>query len=123
LGLSLIRILRRGTHRCGLDGEFQEAFSSPELSDWPVLARQLRDQVCENFGWNPAEFAQLPGFEFNGPSGAVRRGIIIHPLWSRDEISGRLATAVAEAGGADDVILADTFNLARRMSWAYSQWT
>jgi hypothetical protein len=123
LGLSMIRILRHGDHRCGLDGEGAEGFAFPELSEWLTLAAQLRAQLCENFGWNPAEYAGLPGFHFTGPDGAARAGVVIHPLWSRDNPSGRLAEAVAEAGGTGDVILTDTFNLARRMSWAYSQWT
>lgn len=122
LGLSLIRILRNTEYRCGLDGDISQAFGEPELADWLALAGSLRNQLCENFGWDAAEFASLPGFSFTDENGAPRRGIMIHPLWSRDEISGRLAEAVAEAGGTDRIILADTFNVARRMSWTYSKW-
>jgi hypothetical protein len=67
-------------------------------------------------------FGELPGFTFPDANGNTRNGVIVHPLWSRDSITGRLAVAVAEAGDPDEVIMADTFNVARRMSWAYQQW-
>jgi len=124
LGLSLLRILKDGSHQCGLDSNvpFAKAFDLPELVDWPLYAGKLRDQLCANFHWRPAIFGDLPGFTFRDASNRVRNGVMIHPLWSRDVIAGRLAVSVAEAGDPDDVILADTFNLARRMSWAYQQW-
>jgi hypothetical protein len=116
--------MKDNSYRCGLDSSmsFEAAFSTPELLDWPSHARNLRDQLCQNFSWSPMTFGDLPGFTFEDASGLARNGVIIHPLWSRDSIAGRLAVAVAEAGDPDNVILADTFNLARRMSWAYQQW-
>jgi Lhr-like helicase len=124
LGLSLLRIFKDRSHQCGLDDSMpaEAAFSLPELSDWRSYAGKLRDQLCQNFHWQLATFGDLPGFTFQDASGNTRNGIMIHPLWSRDELTGRLAAAVAEAGDPDEVILADTFNLARRMSWAYQQW-
>jgi len=124
LGLSLLRILKDGSHQCGLDADipFAQAFALPELTDWPSYAGKLRDQLCGNFHWTPTTFGDLPGFTFRDANNRVRNGVMIHPLWSRDVMTGRLALSVAEAGPPDDVILADTFNLARRMSWAYQQW-
>jgi len=124
LGLSLLRILKDGSHQCGLDNAVpvDNAFSLPELSDWRSYAGKLRDQLCQNFHWQPTVFGDLPGFKFRDANHDERCGVIIHPLWSRDEMTGRLAMAIAEAGDPDEVILADTFNLARRMSWAYQQW-
>jgi DEAD/DEAH box helicase domain-containing protein len=124
LGLSLLRILKDGRHQCGLDnsGPFTEAFSLPELAEWPAYAGKLRDQLCANFHWQPRTFGDLPGFTFRDSNNRERNGVMIHPLWSRDVITGRLAVSVAAAGSPDEVILADTFNLARRMSWSYQQW-
>jgi DEAD/DEAH box helicase domain-containing protein len=125
LGLSLLRIMKDSTHQCGVNDsqDVLEAFSPPELSDWIERATALRDQICQNFQWRPGLFGELPGFSFEDAMNRSRNGILIHPLWSRDAITGRLAEAVANAGDPDRVILADTFNLARRMSWAYQQWT
>jgi hypothetical protein len=124
LGLSLLRIMKDQSHQCGLDDSVpaETAFAPPELADWLPYARKLRDQLCENFSWKSTVFGELPGFTFPDASGNTRNGVIVHPLWSRDNITGRLAVAVAEAGDPDEVILADTFNVARRMSWAYQQW-
>jgi Lhr-like helicase len=124
LGLSLLRVMKDSSYQCGLDDSvaMEASFSLPELADWPSYATTLRDQLCQNFQWQRATFGDLPGFTFEDASGRARNGILMHPLWSRDEIVGRLASAVADAGSADNVILADTFNVARRMSWSYQQW-
>lgn len=119
LAVSLVRMLHDSTHSCGLDGNF-DAF--PELSGWLSSAQREVTRVCEAFGpggaWQPRQFGQLHGFMAGN-----RPGIVIHPLWHRQNAVGILADAIAEAedhGGP--VILADTFNLSRRLSWSRMSW-
>ena len=120
LAISLLRIFHDKSHCCGLDGNF-EAY--PEIQDWMLTAKREANRVCQAFGpdgsWSPQKFGTLSGFLINGG----KPGIIIHPLWHRRSSSGILADAIAEAEdyGAS-VILADTFNLTRRLSWSRMQW-
>lgn len=119
LGISTLKALNDSRYACGLDGNF----NGPELIDWAEHAVALRDSLCESFGtnstWRAEQFGSLPGFV-----AGHRKGIMIHPLWSRRRFIGVLAEAVAETEVADeDLILADTFNVGHRMSWTYMQWT
>lgn len=122
LGVAMLRLLLEGDNfSCALDGKFNQF---PELADWKTIAARERDRLCSSLGsptaqWLPRQFGELPGFLIAGR----RPGLMIHPLWSRGSPSGALAEAIAEAEQAgSDVILADTFNVSRRMSWAYMQW-
>ena len=122
LGVALLRLLLEGDNfSCALDGSFKKF---PELADWKAIAARERDRLCSSFNspttqWEPRQFGELPGFVIGGR----RSGLMIHPLWSRGSPAGILADAIAEAEQfGDDVILADTFNVLRRMSWTYMQW-
>ena len=118
----MLRLLLEGDNfSCALDGNFNHF---PELADWKTFAERECDRLCSSFSspaaqWLPRQFGELPGFLIAGR----RPGLMIHPLWSKGAPSGVLAEAIAEAEQAgSDVILADTFNVSRRMSWAYMQW-
>jgi DEAD/DEAH box helicase domain-containing protein len=121
LGLSLLKLLLNGgNYACGLDGDFT---SNIELSDWHSAATRERNRLCASFTsatmeWKPMQFGALPGF-----LAGSRPGVMIHPLWSRGAPGEILAEAIVEAQQhAENVIFADTFNVSRRMSWAYIQW-
>lgn len=121
-GVAMLRLLLEGGNfSCALDGDFDHF---PELADWQAIAARERDRLCSSFGspaapWQPMQFGRLPGFLIAGS----RPGLMIHPLWSKGSPSGILAEAIAEAEQTgNDLILADTFNVSRRMSWAYMQW-
>lgn len=122
LGISMLRILVDPTELpCGLDGSFE---SFPELADWPSIAARERDRLCATFTsptaeWTPHQFGLLPGFV-----AGRRPGVMVHPLWSRGAPAGILAEAIAYAEQVGECpILADTFNISRRLSWSYMEWS
>jgi hypothetical protein len=78
-------------------------------------ARQLRSSFCETFGCRAVECGPLPGFEVGS-----RKVIVTHPLWDPNAPSGELALAVASFSKDTKLHFVDTFNMQRRMSWAYS---
>lgn len=111
LGLSLLRVLADGTFSCGLDGNFK----SPELEDWMPMARMLRDLFCQSFGSCVThDFGPLPGLSLG-----QRSIIIVHPLWDQAHPIEYLAQAVATTDTPPQFL--DTFNILRRMSWAYQR--
>jgi len=113
LGLSVLRAFSSHDFRCGLDGDW----SLPDLDGWMLYATGLRDSFCEAFPvCLPCTYGSLPGFEL--PAKTIRV-VIAHPLWNRRQVSDLLAEAASSAGIG--VRFLDTFNLARRMSWAYQQ--
>lgn len=122
LGVAMLRLLLEGDKfSCALDGDFNKF---PELADWKTIAARERDRLCSSFRspaaeWETRQFGELPGFLIAGR----RPGLMIHPLWSKGSPAGVLAEAIADAEQfGDDVILADSFNVPRRMSWAYMRW-
>jgi len=113
LGLSLLRVLAHEGFICGLDGQF----NSPELQDWMTMARSLRDVFCNSFtSCKPTEFGPLPGVTVG-----ARRVVIVHPFWDQYRPAGYLAEAIATIGAESTLKFLDTFNLLRRMSWAYQR--
>lgn len=113
LGMTLLRVLASSDFRCGLDG----IFTAPDLEDWMQAARDLRDTFCQSFrGCVPRDFGPLPGVELG-----ARRVIITHPLWDQARPSGYLAEAIAAVDIDTPPRFLDTFNILRRMSWAYQQ--
>ena len=119
LGLSFLRLLFTDGYVCGIDGNF----AYPELSNWMELAKTQAERICRAFSspgnsWTPRTFGGLPGFVAGN-----RPGLLIHPLWHRSKSTGILADAIADAMVVGpNPILADTFNVSRRMSWAYQTW-
>lgn len=113
LGLSLLRVLADGGFLCGVDGQF----NSPELQDWMTMARSLRDVFCNSFtSCKPSEFGPLPGMTVG-----ARSVVIVHPFWDQYSPAGYLADAIATVDAESALKFLDTFNLLRRMSWAYQR--
>jgi hypothetical protein len=110
LGLSLLRVLSDSSYHCGLNGNF----STPDLADWPTRASELRDTFCASFGCTPVMFDELPGFQ-----AGERCVVVVHPLWDCSKPTGSLARAAATVAPDDTLQFIDTFNMHRRMSWAY----
>lgn len=108
LGLSLLRVLRTDSHRCGLDGNF----NVPEIETWMSIATGLRDSFCGSFGCVPQQYGSLPGFRVGGND-----VLVVHPLWDMHAPKGILAEAAAYCEA--DPYYVDTFNLLRRESWTY----
>lgn len=97
----------------------------PYEERWLSLAEKVRDDLSRAFRGEATSFAGLPALTFN------RLAVIItHPLWNTlesnmpDQLAGAVAEA-AEAGflrdGPRRLRLLDSFNLARRPSWALAQ--
>jgi hypothetical protein len=113
LGLALLRVLSDKEFSCGLDGNFK----APELEDWTQMAHALRDAFCQSFGSCVAQdFGPLPGISLG-----ARRIIIVHPLWDQAHPIDYLAEAVATTDIDTPPQFLDTFNILRRMSWAYQR--
>ena len=112
LGLSLLRCLADSEFSVGL--RRAEELELPDLRGWLAKAESLRDDFCRAFPPEPIQTGQLPGCRIR-----ERSIIVVHPMWDTQRPVGLLAAAIAEAGGAENVHFLDTFNLQRRMSWAY----
>jgi hypothetical protein len=110
LGLAYLRVLRDPGYVAGLDGDF----SWPELRDWLALAAGLRDSLASFFGYRPATWGKLPGFEVEG-----KPVIVTHPLWDTRNPAGILADAVVDCGDTSPLFI-DTFNLLRRPGWSHA---
>jgi Lhr-like helicase len=110
LGLSLLRIISDGSFRCGVEGFFRV----PDLDGWPLFASTLRNAFCSAFGCRPRQYGDLSGFEVG-----QKQVIIIHPLWDRAKPTGILAEAISTIPVGSEIAFLDSFNIQRRMSWAY----
>jgi hypothetical protein len=110
LGLALLRVFKDVSYSCGLYGDF----SDPEIAGWPKLASDLRDVFCSTFGCTPIDFGALRGF-----AAGEQQVVVVHPLWDWTKPAGNLAVAMASVGADTKLQFLDTFNMQRRMSWAY----
>ncbi len=111
LGLTLLRLLSDASYCLGLDGNF----GGPDICSWPTGARALRDGFCQTFdSCAPTDFGTLSGFIVGG-----RSVIIVHPLWDVSAPKQVLAEAIASMQSNQPSCFIDTFNMQRRMSWAY----
>lgn len=109
LGISYLKSLVNLNYQCGLDGDF----SSPELLEWPLLARQVCDNFADTFNYSAETWAGLPGI-----SRGDRRIIIVHPLWDTENPIRAVERAMVEARGSfENTFFLDTFDLLRRPSW------
>ncbi len=111
LGAAFTAALNDPGYACGFDGDFSE----PWLAGWPDLAVELRDLFVDTFpAADPIELGPLPGFTIGG-----KVGMVVHPLWARDEPSGLAAEALATVDDPFHVKRVDTFDLQRRISAVY----
>jgi DEAD/DEAH box helicase domain-containing protein len=108
----MLRVFSDVQYRCGLDG----SFAAPELDGWLKLAHDLRDSFCKAFDLTHLTFGSLPGIQVGNA-----QVLIVHPLWDWTKPSGILAQAIATVppDKLADLKFLDTFNVQRRMSWAY----
>jgi hypothetical protein len=116
LGLGYLRCLVDVNYRSGLDGRWADA---PEISDWPILAAQVRDELCR---LNPGQRKPvalgdlgLPGLRVQ-TNHHVNYFVMVHPLWSTTPTalqSSPLSSIARDCGGAP-AFYVDTFHAARR---------
>jgi len=111
LAVSYLKALIDPNYRAGLDGQF----GTPELDGWMETASKLRNSFVRCFNYQPVQWAGIPGF-----TAGSRKFIVVHPLWDAWRASGKLAEAIAEAGGDVDGYI-DTFNLLRRPGWCHEK--
>lgn len=112
LGLAFLRTLVEPGFTCGLDGRFS---GTPEIADWPELARRSAEQMARRFGRDGGEvttIGSLPAFRFDRARDDW--ALVVHPLWNRtDPLDGLLAEALGAFRGRH-IEPVDTFNLVRR---------
>lgn len=122
LGIDLLASMLDPRYRPGLSGDVLGVpLVFPGIEPWPAAAERLARQYAESFGEATAILSSngaIHGWRPPHRPGTVVA--VVHPLWSRfaDASSGTEgALAWACEHGATNVILVDTFNLSRRMSW------
>lgn len=116
LGLGFLRALLEPHYRSGLDGVWDRHI---ELSDWPRLAANVRDELCHlnAAGRLPEALGKhkLPGIREVTPSGD-RFYVMVHPFWRLDasaRISEPFASIDKEVGTAP-IYFVDVFDASRR---------
>ncbi len=109
LAISYLKALYSVEYNAGLDGNF----NPPELYGWIKTATNLRNSFSKCFGYQNREWGDIPGF-----LAGDKKFIVIHPMWDKRRATGKLAEAIAEAGGVVDGYI-DTFNLMRRPGWCH----
>jgi DEAD/DEAH box helicase domain-containing protein len=78
------------------------------------MGRLPADSFVLSFGGRGRSFARLPGCIIGR-----KQVIFVHPLWDCNRPTGLLAEAVADADQNGDIRFLDTFNVVRRLSFAY----
>ena len=114
LGISLLRILNDDKYKIGLDGNFDY----PELKDWNINAKDLRDSFVDKFceGLNIRKIdGIIPGFYLDIKTPVF----IIHPLWDNDPAKNELLAKAMVNSNIDNCKTIDTFNLYRRLGACY----
>lgn len=116
LGLGFLRAMLEPAYRSGLDGNWQAGI---ELLDWPVLATNVRDDLCN---LNSAARKPLALGRDRLPSILERtdRGervyVMVHPFWRVDDAAGSQGAlaSVRKEVGARELHYVDTFDASRR---------
>lgn len=118
LGYDLVSLFRDPNYRCGLNS----GFSSVSLASWLSEAVQLKDRICTAFPTHLKPVDHLPIPAYRDSSGRVLY-IVSHPLWGAIVQRGTLlADAItATQGSYEEIRLANTFDLARRMTWCWQK--
>ncbi len=116
LGLGFLRALLNSSYRSGLDGRWDDAI---ELADWPRLATNVRDVLCNlNRGdRKPLVLGRdrLPGIVEKTDRGE-RFYVMVHPFWRVDDAAGAegsLASVRRDVRGGE-LHYIDTFDASRR---------
>ncbi|MEZ2349801.1 DEAD/DEAH box helicase [Caballeronia sp. RCC_10] len=107
LGLSMLRVFLDASSTAGLDGKWT---ASPELADWPDLARRSAEEIA---GLSPDLYDLTPVGPLRLPTirerKASRRYVLVHPFWSRQAALEKCAD-----GFPGTTLLIDSFQAARR---------
>ncbi len=116
LGLGFLRALVEPKYRSGLDGEWEKNI---ELTDWPRLARSVRDELCHLNATKrlPVDLGDrgLPGI-IERADGRDRFYMMVHPFWRLgNETSGTepFKSAFKQAGSSE-LFFVDVFDAGRR---------
>jgi hypothetical protein len=113
LGLAYLRSMTNPSFQCGLDGDFD---SYPELKGWLGKAQASAEAVASmrpKF-WRAERVGamRLPCLvETDGQQRAVRRLVVVHPLWRADHT---LLSRLGVAAPGVRTLPIDTFDLERR---------
>jgi hypothetical protein len=113
LGLAYLRSMTNPSFQCGLDGDFD---SYPELKGWLGKAHASAEAVASmrpKF-WRAERVGamRLPCLvETDGQQRAVRRLVVVHPLWRADH---KLLSRLGVAAAGVRTLPIDTFDLERR---------
>jgi len=107
LGLSVLQLLLDSTHCSGLNGNFD----TPDVVDWPTMARQLADEAAGLFSSKRVDVGNVPLVEV----GTGRWAAVIHPLWKWDSVLKEMPDLHDFCYEAEKVESVSTFELSRRM--------
>jgi Lhr-like helicase len=111
-GLAYLRAMLRPEFACGLDGEFD---AYPELAGWRERAQALAEAVAamrpSTLRAETAGARQLPCITEFAEGRAVRRTVVVHPLWRLDA-NAPLRFLGSSVGPSTRFV--DTFDLERR---------
>ncbi|SFL45835.1 DEAD/DEAH box helicase [Methylobacterium pseudosasicola] len=117
LGLGFLRALVDPAYRSGLDGRWDR---DVELLDWPRLATNVRDDLCNlnAAARHPVRLGRdgLPGIRERTNAGGERFYVMVHPFWRVDDTAGpdgALASVGRDVGGGE-LHYVDTFDASRR---------
>jgi Lhr-like helicase len=116
LGLAWLRSMMEPDYKAGLDGRWA---SYPELSDWKVLAGQIRDEIVSISPDRRKSVAVgpkgLPGIEFVH-GGKRKLYVLVHPFWrtDADALASSAFDGIMSAAAGDPLYFIDTFDAALR---------
>jgi DEAD/DEAH box helicase domain-containing protein len=116
LGFSWLRFMMDQTYKCGADGIFG---SSPELDNWPSIAKNVAESIQQAFQGGRIENHENKLYGLNCAGHPV---IVVHPLWDFSDIreewlgnaKNQLESVLRANGARRDLRTVDTFNGLRR---------
>lgn len=130
LGVSMLRLLQNGHYVAGADGRFD----TPELAHWLAdahhLARSLANSFPERFTLVAGRDNLLPVLQQRQRMGRYDLVAVVHPLWEVDDnraafnqwLTPQLTALRDQASRLNGrPCFMDTFNIRRRVGWAYEK--